>query len=64
MARWECRWKYKKRTGYIMVRGFKKLILLSRTGKLEAPYMTEFDSNGGTTTITIQSNIEWKITIN
>lgn len=53
-----------------MVRGFKKLILLSQSSGIHAPYiivtpqMTEFDSNGGTTTITIESNIEWNITIN
>lgn len=53
-----------------MGRGFKKLILLSQSGGIHAPYiiitpqLTEFDSNGGTKTITIQSNVEWKITIN
>ena len=53
-----------------MGRGFKKLILLSRSGSIHAPYIiitpqvTEFGSNGGTTTITLKSNTEWNITIN
>lgn len=49
-----------------MVKGFKKLILLLRSIKpyiIITPQMTEFDSNGGTTTITIKSNAKWKITI-
>lgn len=55
-----------------MVRGFKKLILMLLSGCIDEPYIivtsqkTEFDSNGGNTTITITTNsdIEWNITIN
>lgn len=52
-----------------MVRGFRKLILLSKVNANQNPYLIvtpselNFDSNGGTKTITIQSNVEWKITI-
>lgn len=50
-----------------MGRGFKKLILLLQSIKpyiIITPQMTEFDNNGGNTTITIKSNAEWNITIN
>lgn len=53
-----------------MFRGFKKLILLLRSSCMQEPYiivtpqMTEFDSKGGNTMITIKSNTEWNITIN
>jgi hypothetical protein len=53
-----------------MVRGFKKLILLSQFGGKEAPYINvtpqivDFNSMGGTTTMAIESNIEWNISIN
>ena len=53
-----------------MVRGFRKLILLSKANANQNPYLIvtptqfDFDNNGGTKTMTIQSNVEWKITIN
>lgn len=55
-----------------MVRGFKKLILMLQSGRIDEPYIIvtpqilEFDSNGGSATITIttKSDIEWNITIN
>lgn len=54
-----------------MFRGFKKLILLLQSGGLYEPdiivvkpLMTKFDSNGGTTTMEIKTDVEWKITIN
>lgn len=53
-----------------MVRGFKKLILLSRnnnTSESEKPYLSisatqsSIDSTGGMILVNVQSNIEWEI---
>lgn len=52
-----------------MVRGFRKLILLSKVNANQNPYLIvtpselNFGSNGETKTMTIQSNVEWNITI-
>ena len=50
-----------------MVKGFKKLILLSRNITIEKPYLSisatesSIDSTGGTISVNVQSNIEWEI---
>lgn len=50
-----------------MVKGFKKLILLSKNNTSEEPYLiisatqSSIDANGGTISVNVQSNIEWEI---
>lgn len=50
-----------------MVKGFKKLILLSRNNTREEPYLyisatqSSIDSAGGMISVNVQSNIEWEI---
>lgn len=50
-----------------MVRGFKKLILLSRNNIRETPYLyisatqSSIDDIGGMISVNVQSNIEWEI---